>query len=138
MRLTAQDIGEILAESGVPELAAATIEASYQKEFEDDAPILEHLIDAKAVEAGNRRRQERELIQKVASLEEALDDARAAASSLDEEDGTGAVKTYDVILRVTPEKAAQIKSRLLDGQKCLVIPMDENEHAAINGVNTTV
>ena len=67
-----------------------------------------------------------------------MDDARAAASSLDEEDGTGAVKTYDVILRVTPEKAAQIKSRLLDGQKCLVIPMDENEHAAINGVNTTV
>ena len=49
-----------------------------------------------------------------------------------------AAKTYDVILRVKPEKAAQIKSQIIDGQKCIVIPMDENEHAAINGVHTTV
>ena len=47
-------------------------------------------------------------------------------------------KTYDVVLRVKPEKASQIKSRVINGQKCLVIPMDEDEHATINGVNTTV
>ena len=47
-------------------------------------------------------------------------------------------KTYDVVLRVKPEKASQIKSKMIDGQKCLVIPMQENEHATINGVNTTV
>ena len=41
-------------------------------------------------------------------------------------------------LRVKPEKAAQIKSQIIGGQKCLIIPMDENEHAAINGVHTTV
>jgi len=49
-----------------------------------------------------------------------------------------AVKTYDVILRVKPEKVGQIHSQVIDGQKCLVIPMDEDEHAAVNGVNTTV
>ena len=47
-------------------------------------------------------------------------------------------KTYDVVLRVKPEKASQIHSQMIDGQKCLVIPMGEDEHAAINGVNTTV
>ena len=47
-------------------------------------------------------------------------------------------KTYDVVLRVKPEKASQIKSQVINGQKCLVIPMDEDEHATINGVNTTV
>ena len=47
-------------------------------------------------------------------------------------------KTYDVVLRVKPEKASQIKSQIIDGQKCLVIPMKEDEHATINGVNTTV
>ena len=33
---------------------------------------------------------------------------------------------------------SQIKSQIIDGQKCLVIPMKEDEHATINGVNTTV
>ena len=47
-------------------------------------------------------------------------------------------KTYDVVLRVKPEKASQIKSQVINGQKCLVIPMGEDEHATINGVNTTV
>ena len=49
-----------------------------------------------------------------------------------------AVKTYDVILRVKPEKVGQIHSDTINGQKCLIIPMDENEHAAVNGVNTTI
>ena len=54
------------------------------------------------------------------------------------EDETDGAKTYDVILRVKPEKASQITSQVIGGRKCLVIPLDENEHAAINGVNTTV
>lgn len=48
------------------------------------------------------------------------------------------VKTYDVVLHVKPEKASQIKSQIIDGQKCLVIPMDENENVNVNGVHTTV
>ena len=30
------------------------------------------------------------------------------------------------------------EEQIINGQKCLVIPMDEDEHAAINGVNTTI
>ena len=48
------------------------------------------------------------------------------------------VKTYDVILRVKPEKAGQIHTEEIAGKKCLVIPMEENEHATINGVNTQI
>lgn len=48
------------------------------------------------------------------------------------------VKTYDVVLHVKPEKASQIKSQIIDGQKCLVIPMDENENINVNGIHTTV
>ncbi len=48
------------------------------------------------------------------------------------------VKTYDVVLHVKPEKAAQIKSQMIDGQKCLVIPMDANENVNVNGIHTTV
>lgn len=48
------------------------------------------------------------------------------------------VKTYDVVLHVKPEKAAQIKSQIIDGQKCLVIPMDANENVNVNGIHTSV
>lgn len=128
-----------MAESNVPENAAAMIEDSYQKEFEDEAPFLENLIDAKAVEAGSKMRQNKELVQKVASLQQQLEDAQMLVRAPEDEDApTGGIKTYDVILRVKPEKAEQIKSQVIAGQKCLVIPMEEDEHAAINGVNTTV
>ncbi len=139
MRLSHVHIGEIMAESNVPENAAAMIETSYEKEFEDEVPFLENLIDAKAVEAGSKLRQNKELVQKVASLQQQLEDTRMLVPASEEEDApTGKIKTYDVILRVKPEKAAQIKSQIIGGQKCLVIPMEEDEYAAINGVNTTV
>ena len=47
-------------------------------------------------------------------------------------------KTYDVVLRVKPEKASQIHSQVINGEKCLVIPMKDNENATINGINTTL
>ncbi len=48
------------------------------------------------------------------------------------------VKTYDVVLHVKPEKASQIKSQVIDGKKCLVIPMDADENINVNGIHTTV
>lgn len=121
-RLTADAIGELMAESNVPKTAAEMIEKSYREEFKDEEPILEHLIDSKAAEEGGRLRQQKELVKKVADLEEQLGD----------------VKTYDVILRVKPEKESLITAKIIDGRKCIVIPMDENEHAVINGTNTSV
>ena len=140
VRLTSHTISEIMAESNVPEGAAAMIEEAYSEEFQDEAPILENLIDTKVVEAAGKIKQERELVQKVGILEQQLEDTRMLAGlpANTEEAPTGDIKTYDVILRVKPEKASQIKSQIINGQKCLVIPMEENEHAAINGVNTTV
>ena len=138
--LTAENIGELMAESDIPETAAVMIEESYRQEFADEAPALSHLLDTKAVEAAGRIKQEKELVQKVAVLEQQLEDTRMLAGlpETEEDAPTGDIKTYDVILRVKPEKASLIKSQVINGQKCLVIPMEENEHAAINGVNTTV
>lgn len=139
IRLTPQNMSEIMADSDIPKEAAAVIEESYRQEFQDETPILENLIDHKAVETAGKLKQEKELVQKVAVLEQQLEDTRMLAGLPNEEEApTGGVKTYDVILRVKPEKASQIKSQMIDGHKCLVIPMEENEHAAINGVNTTV
>ena len=51
---------------------------------------------------------------------------------------TSQIKTYDVVLHVKPEKASQIHAQVINGEKCLVIPMRENENATINGVNTNL
>ena len=47
-------------------------------------------------------------------------------------------RNYDVVLHVKPEKANKIHASIIDGKKCIVIPMEENEQATINGVNTAL
>ncbi|KMT21911.1 DUF4317 domain-containing protein [Clostridium cylindrosporum] len=39
---------------------------------------------------------------------------------------------YDVILQVKSEKVPQIKSQIIDGQNCIVIPINENEQTTVN------
>ena len=121
-RLSAGDIEKLMEESDVPETASAVITSSFRDEFEEEAPILTNLIDSKAAEAGNILRQQKDLVKKVAELENQL----------------GNTKTYDVILRVKPEKEQMIQSQIINGKKCIVIPMEEDEHAIVNGRNTTV
>ncbi|NOV53756.1 hypothetical protein B0H71_000001, partial [Clostridium saccharobutylicum] len=42
---------------------------------------------------------------------------------------------YDIVLHVKPQKVPQIKSQIIDGQKCIVIPMDDDEQANVNGID---
>lgn len=138
--MTSNAIAEVLTESGVAEEQVAVIEKVYEDVFGEELPEAEQLVDPKLVEANGKRKEKLELVQQVASLKQQLEETRAlpVTPSEDDEDDIPAVKTYDVILRVKPEKVGQIHSQIIDGQKCLVIPMDEDEHAAVNGVNTTV
>lgn len=138
--MTSNAIAEVLTESGVSEEQVAVIGKVYEDVFGEELPEAEQLVDPKLVEANGKRREKLELVQQVESLKQQLEETRAlpVAPSEDDEDDVPAVKTYDVILRVKPEKVGQIHSQVIDGQKCLVIPMDEDEHAAVNGVNTTV
>ena len=53
----------------------------------------------------------------------------------DEDDVT---EYSDVFLRMNPDKAEQITSQTIDGQKYLMIPMEEDEEINLNGVKTTV
>ena len=102
-------------------------------------PSADYLVEPKLVEANAKRKDRLELIGQVENLKQQLEATRALpVTESDDDDDVPAVKTYDVILRVKPEKASQIHSEIINGQKCIVIPMEEDEHAAINGVNTTI
>lgn len=140
-------VGKILADSSIPEEKASRIEKSVEAAFGEKPPAAEHVIDAKALVQNELRVEKLALEDQVGSLTVQLnqkeDELKERTSRLVEKQEEidsyiAETKTYDVVLRVKPEKASQIKSQIIDGQKCLVIPMEEDEHAAINGINTTV
>lgn len=140
-------VGKILADSSIPEEKVSRIEKSVEAAFGEKPPAAEHVIDAKALVQNELRVEKLALEDQVGSLTVQLnqkeDELKERTSRLVEKQEEidsyiAETKTYDVVLRVKPEKASQIKSQIIDGQKCLVIPMEEDEHAAINGINTTV
>lgn len=135
--VTPSTISSVLSESGVPDDKAQVIEKTYENIFGEEVPIAEHLVDPKLLEVNAKRKEKLELVHQVENLKQQLEETRSVPVE-DGEDDVPATKTYDVILRVKPEKVEQIHSQIINGQKCLVIPMDENEHAAVNGINTTV
>ena len=132
--LEGEELGKLMSDTGISDDAASSIKEAYTENFSNQMPEVAHLIDQKTLEANARVREEEALRAEVEELKQQV--AMHHADNADDADDT--IKTYDVILRVKPEKVPQIKSQMIDGQKCLVIPMDENEHAAVNGVNTTV
>lgn len=135
--LEGDELEKLMSDTGISDDAASSIKEAYKENFSDQMPEVAHLIDQKSLEANARVREEEALRAEVEELKQqvALHQSSGNDTADDPDD---AIKTYDVILRVKPEKVPQIKSQMIDGQKCLIIPMDENEHAAVNGINTTV
>ena len=147
-------VQKVLTESNVSEEKKTRIEKSIDEAFGEKLPIAENVIDTKALEANEVRIEKLALEDQVGvltlQLEEKKEELEEKNTALEErtsqllekqeeiDNYIAETKTYDVVLRVKPEKASQIKSQIINGEKCLVIPLKENEHATINGVNTTV
>lgn len=140
-------VTKLLADSEISKEKAAKIEKSVDEAFGEKPPAAENVIDSKALVQNELRVEKMALEDQVGTLtvqlnekDEALAERTSQLIEKQEEidNYIAETKTYDVVLRVKPEKASQIKSQVINGQKCLVIPMGEDEHATINGVNTTV
>ncbi|MDD3304501.1 MAG: DUF4317 family protein [Clostridia bacterium] len=171
--LTNDTISNILIESGIPEEITAKIEKSYTEEFGDTPPVVEHLIDTKALAANEQRKKEQRLEKQVqvlqnklektkqdvtlgtenkstlnsetdimletnsiTNLESASDLELETTSDSEIESENNTTPNYGIVLQVKPQKVTQIKSQIIDGKKCIVIPMDDDEQANVNGVNT--
>lgn len=130
MVLTKDTMVKLMEESNVPPERAFKIESAYTEEFEDELPAAEFLIDAKAVAAHEEKKRQTELIKKVEVLEQELKEHRQEKEEEEEK-----IKTYEVVLRVKDDKADNIRYDTVNGQRCLVIPMDENEHVILNGIH---
>ncbi|WMJ81601.1 DUF4317 domain-containing protein [Clostridium sp. MB40-C1] len=157
--LTQKDIQNLLVESGVPEEATTKIQKSYVENFGEDLPLAENLIDSKVLKANAQRKKEEHLEKKVEILEGRLEQVRQETAVDNETDLSTEVNDdnvvleeaddkssednkitsdYDVILQVKPEKIPQIKSQIIDGQKYIVIPINENEQTTVNGLDDLI
>ena len=122
--LDGEMITEILTDAGISEPKAEKITASYESFFEDTLPDAQELLDAKAIKNNEVRVEKKQLQEKVVDLTKKLEDAGVITS-----DGTD----IDVVVKGTPEKVEEIHTAFVDGKRCLVIPMEEDEEAKING-----
>jgi Ni,Fe-hydrogenase maturation factor len=139
--LTAKDIQNLLADSGVSEEIAEELEKAFSEYFEDGFPLAETLLDSKALKANEQRKKEGRLIKQVETLQGKLEEMKQISEELGKPDELVETETvqdtvdsaYDIVLHVNPEKIPYIKSRVIDGQKCIVIPVNDEEQATVNG-----
>lgn len=136
--LTPEIIKEVLTQSDIPDATVMQIQDHFAEEFQDAPPVVKNLVDEKAIEKNHQVKKEQKLLEEVATLKKELETKAEQAPFSGEEDAEDASGYSDVFLRMNPDKAQQIMSQTIDGQKYLLIPMEENEEINLNGVKTTV
>ncbi len=122
--LDGETVSELLTDSGISEPKAEKIKNSYESFFADTLPDAKELLDAKAIKNNEVRVEKKQLQEKVVNLTKKLADAGVITKDGEE---------IDVIVKVRPDKVEDITTAFVDGKRCLVIPMDEDEEARING-----
>ena len=116
--LTQETVTSLMKNIEIPEHVSEKIEKSFQEEFVDEPPVCEQMLDSKALSLCEQRKKENELQHQIVTLQKRLNDSQ--------EEG-------QITLNVSPEKASEITADFIDGQRCLIIPINENEHATVNG-----
>ncbi|NLB22058.1 MAG: DUF4317 family protein [Clostridium sp.] len=140
--LTSEKIQDILAES-VSEEVLVKVDQVYGNYFEDDLPQADRILDPKIIKKGEQMKKEQALTKQVENLMIKLEEVQSKPQVTDEDEDIDSAeadgeqgnskKEYDISLQVKPEKVSQIKAQVIDGKKCIVIPVDDNEEATVNG-----
>lgn len=123
--LTAPAIREAMAYKGLSEDVIAKVEEICQEEFGDAPPLAENLIDNKALNTRAAAKKAEVLALEVEALKQQLEEKADAIPTEAPE--------KEIILQVSPEKLPVIKTEIVNGKKCIIIPLEEDEHAIING-----
>ncbi|HBT18616.1 MAG TPA: hypothetical protein DEA52_01015 [Clostridiaceae bacterium] len=123
MVLRQDEVEDLLRDSGVPEKHTVEIAKSYEQYYGVDLPLAESLLDQKVLKEKDQRRREEHLKKEVQLLQGELKKAKVEAP----------VEEYPVVMKVKDEKVSIIRTEMLGGKKCLVIPLEDHEGALVNG-----
>ena len=140
-------VKQLLEESNISEEKATRIEQKLEEAFGENLPVAEYVIDQKALEKNAIRLEKLEMQTEISTLCQELSDKKEQLEErttqlLEKQEEINNYMTdlqkYDIVLHVTPQKANQVQTSMINGQKCLIIPMEEHEQAIINGINTVL
>lgn len=136
-----------LQESGVPEPLVPVFEKAYEEEFAQEPPTIEALVDKKAMDANAKFREQQAITNQIQALHTVIKekdalleekDAMLEQKDLDlmlaNPEELAKAKEIDVFLKVNPDKISQITTQVIEGQSCLIIPIDTDEQISVNGV----
>jgi len=134
--LSKDKVKNLLIESGVSEEITVKIETTFEEHFGEEAPLAENLVDTKLIKKNAQKKKEKELLTQIEKLESKLEQAEeptehvTANTQAPQENE----QKYDVVLHVKPEKLHTIKTEHFNGQRCIIVPIDDDEQATINGI----
>ncbi len=122
--LEPQDVANILADSGLPDLKVERIQANFENYFEEQLPLADELLDEKALKNNELRVEKNVLKERVVDLTNQLKEVGAISSE---------GKPTDIVVKVSETKAADVTTAYVDGKKCLCIPIEPDDLLVLNG-----
>ena len=122
--LTKEDLLDILKESGMGEDRSEKVGARFEDFFKEETPNAEDLLDTKLLKDNEVRKEKKSLQKKVVELTDQLEAAGVIAR-----DG----KSIDVVVKLPDERLDEVKTSFVDGRKCLIIPLEADDRATLNG-----
>lgn len=113
----------------IPEVIVNKIANAWEEQLdtEDEAPVIKQMVDKKLAKEAAYQEEKKDLIKENASLREQIKVHEEIDTETEEHE-------EDVILRVSRKKADKITTQIVDGQKYIIIPVDDNQVTYINGV----
>lgn len=132
--LTREVAADVMRDVEMPQPVREEIDRAYEQTFGEAPPMANNLVDQKLVEEGARRAHTAALEQKVSALQAEL--ARRPETDADADTPPWADGPEDGIdLRVPEQMEQQIVARVVDGQRCLLVPLADGQAPRINGVS---
>nr|WP_294309801.1 DUF4317 domain-containing protein [Pseudobutyrivibrio sp.] len=122
--LEPQDVANILTDSGLSDMKVEKIQANFENYFETALPLADELLDEKALKNNELRLEKNVLKERVVDLTQQLKEATGV---------TAEGKTPDIVVKVSEDKAASVTTAIVDGKKCVCVPIEPDETFMLNG-----
>lgn len=148
LMLTNSSVKELMEDTDISDEIKGEIEKAYDETFGEEPPEAKNLLDKKALEQSAKRDRTVELEKQVNVLKQQLENKKSAddeppfdtdETPFDADEPLDVnFASADISLNVSQSKLTEIKTEIIDGKKCIVIPVEEGESTSINGVNTVI
>ena len=111
----------------IPKNITEHIAKAWEEELnEQEAPQIKQIVEKKLVNEANHIETERSLVKENAALRKQLNIHESFNENEEDHDD-------DVILRVSKKKEAEITYKVVEGQKYILIPINDESKTFING-----